>query len=81
MDCQAPACGHPRKPWDPHGYCLKCRSNPHPSRPVDLIDPCQSGAPCALCDAFTDDQRLELVVRKPYSSRGDYLSGCPSCNF
>ena len=74
MTHQAPACGHPSKSWDPHIYYFKCRTNPHSSKDVELVDPCQSGAACDLCDAFSDEQRQDLVVRKPCSSRGDYRS-------
>ena len=56
-------CGHFMAEWDDHHYCPKCRDD------MKGDDPCVKSSECAICSAFSEDQKKKLVNRNRYKSK------------
>ena len=56
-------CGHFMAEWDDHHYCPKCRDD------MKGDDPCVKSSECAICSAFSEDQKRKLLNRNRYKSK------------
>ena len=61
-------CGHFMAEWDSHHYCPKCRDD------LKCDDPCVKSTECAICSAFSEEQKKKIRNRNRYKSKKDQSS-------